>query len=67
MTMFHVLVTMSTAQAVLNIHLKNIQVSTSCILFFSVMSWISSSVMTNARITPAMGKITLSDSVRIMP
>ena len=38
MTMFHVLVTMSTAQAVLNIHLKNIQVSTSCILFFSVMS-----------------------------
>ena len=37
-TMFHVFVTMSTAQAVLNIHLKNIHVSTSCILFFSVMS-----------------------------
>ena len=37
-TMFHVFVTMSTAQAVLNIHLKNIHVSTSCRLFFSVMS-----------------------------
>ena len=42
MTIFQVLVTISTAQKVLNIHLKNIQVSTSCILFFSVTSWISS-------------------------
>ena len=42
MTMFQVFVTISTAQNVLNIHLKNIQVSTSCMLFFSVTSWISS-------------------------
>ena len=42
MTMFHVFVTMRTAQKVLKIHLKNIQVSTSCRLFFSVTSWISS-------------------------
>src|SRR5574344_1459967 len=37
-TIFHVLETMSTAQAVLKIHLKNIQVSTSLRLFRSVMS-----------------------------
>ena len=42
MTIFHVFVTMRTAQKVLKIHLKNIQVSTSCRLFFSVTSWISS-------------------------
>ena len=36
MTIFQVLDTISTAQAVLNIHLKNIQVSISCILFRSV-------------------------------
>ena len=34
----HVFVTIRTAQAVLNTHLKNIQVSTSCMLFLSVMS-----------------------------
>ena len=38
MTMFQVLVTMSTAAALLKAHLKNIQVSTSPRLFFSVMS-----------------------------
>ena len=42
MTMFQVLVTMSTAQKVLKIHLKKIQVSKSWRLFFSTMSWISS-------------------------
>ena len=38
MTMFQVFVTIRTAQAVLKIHLKNIQVSTSCILLRSTMS-----------------------------
>ena len=42
MTMFQVLVTISTAQKVLKIHLKKIQVSKSWRLFFSMMSWISS-------------------------
>ena len=66
MTMFHVFVTIRTAQAVLKIHLKNIHVSTSCILLRSTMSWISSSVITNASTTPAMGRMTLSDRARIM-
>ena len=67
MTIFHVLLTMSTAQAVLNTHLKMNQVSTSpCMLFLSVMIWISSIVITMARITPAMGRITLSERLRIM-
>lgn len=66
-TMFHVLVTIRTAQAVLKIHLKNIQVSTSpCILFLSETIWISSRVMTKARITPAIGMMTFSESERIM-
>ena len=42
MTIFQVLVTMSTAQKVLKIHLKKIQVSKSWRLFFSTMSWMSS-------------------------
>lgn len=42
MTMFQVFVTISTAQKVLKIHLKKIQVSKSWRLFFSMMSWISS-------------------------
>ena len=42
MTMFQVLVTISTAQKVLKIHLKKIQVSKSWRLFFSMMSWMSS-------------------------
>ena len=67
MTMFQVLVTMRTAAALLNAHLKNIQVSTSPRLFFSVMSWISSSVITKARIAPAMGTMTVSDRFCIMP
>lgn len=66
MTMFQVFVTMRTAAAVLNDHLKNIHVSMSCILFRSTMSWISSSVITNASTTPAMGRMTLSDKERIM-
>lgn len=60
-TIFHVFVTMRTAAADLNAHLKNIHVSTSFRLFLSVMSWISSSVMTKARMTPAIGTMTLSD------
>ena len=35
-------------------------------LFLSVMSWISSSVITKARIAPAMGTITVSDRFCIM-
>ena len=42
MTIFHVFVTIKTAAKVLNTHLKNIKVSMSCILFFSVTIWISS-------------------------
>jgi len=42
MTMFQVLVTMSTAQKVLKIHFQKSQVSKSWRLFFSTMSWISS-------------------------
>lgn len=66
MMMSHVLVTISTAQKVLKIHLKNIHVSKSCILFFSTTICKSSIVITTARITPAMGRITLSDRLRIM-
>ena len=42
MTIFQVLVTMSTAQKVLKIHFQKSQVSKSWRLFFSTMSWISS-------------------------
>lgn len=42
MTISHVLVTKKTATKVLNIHLKKIYVSTSCRLFFSITSWMSS-------------------------
>ena len=35
-------------------------------LFLSMMIWTSSSVMTKARITPAMGRITVSDRFSIM-
>ena len=66
MTMFHVLDTMSTAAAVLNTHLKNTHVSMSWRLLRSAISWISSSVITKARITPAMGRIRLSERERIM-
>ena len=58
MTISQVLVTIMTAQNVLNIHLKNTQVSKSCMLFFSITSCKSSIVITMARITPAMGRIT---------
>ena len=60
-TMFHVLDTIKTAQADLNIHLKNIQVSTSLRLLRSVSICISSSVITMVRITPAMGRMTVLD------
>ena len=66
MTMFHVLDTMSTAAAVLNTHLKNTHVSMSWRLLRSAISCISSSVITKARITPAMGRIRLSERERIM-
>ena len=66
MTMFHVLDTMSTAAAVLNTHLKNTHVSMSWRLLRSAISCISSSVITKARITPAMGSIRLSERERIM-
>lgn len=66
MTMFHVFVTIRIAQAVLNIHRKNTAVSMSLKLFLSMMIWTSSSVITKARITPAMGRITVSDRFSIM-
>ena len=66
MTMFHVLDTMRTAAAVLNTPLKNTHVSMSWRLLRSAISWISSSVITKARITPAMGRIRLSERERIM-
>ena len=66
MTMFHVLDTMRTAAAVLNTHLKNTHVSMSWRLLRSAISCISSSVITKARITPAMGRIRLSERERIM-
>jgi hypothetical protein len=66
MTIFQVLVTMRIAAALLNTHLKNIQVSTSCRLFFSTMSWISSRVITKARIAPAMGMMMVSERFWIM-
>ena len=49
------LVTSKIAAADLNTHLKIIQVSSSCRLLRSVIIWISSSVITMARITPAIG------------
>ena len=66
MTMFHVFDTMSTAAAVLSAHFRSTQKSMSCMLFFSVMIRMSSSVITNARITPAMGSITLIERLRII-
>ena len=65
-TMFQVFVTISTAQKVLNTHLKNIQVSISWRLFRSVTIWISSTHMTKVRITPAMGTMTVSERFWIM-
>ncbi len=46
--------------------LKEHLVSTSCRLLRSVISWMSSMVMMMARITPAIGRITFSESERIM-
>ena len=66
MTMFQVLVTIRMAQAVLKIHLKKTAVSISWKLFLSVMIWINSSVITNAKITPAMGTMTVSERLWIM-
>ena len=66
MTMVQVLVMIRIAQAVLKIHLKKTADSISWKLFLSVMIWMSSSVITKARITPAMGSITVSESDRIM-
>ena len=66
MTISQVWVTMTTAQADLNTHLKNIQVSTSFRLLRSVTSWISSRVITIARIAPAIGRITVLERFWIM-
>ena len=63
MTIVQVLVTIKIAQADLNIHLKNTAVSISWKLLRSVMIWISSKVMTIAKITPAIGNMTVSDKV----
>ena len=60
-TISHVLVTMRMAQADLKIHLKNTALSMSWKLFLSTMSWISSKVITKARMTPAMGTMTVSE------
>ena len=57
---------MIAAAADLNAHLKNIKVSMSCILFFSIIMEISSYVKTAAITSPAMGTTTFLDSVRIM-
>ena len=61
MTMFHVLLTMRMANADLKIQRKNMELSKSCILFFSVIIWISSMHMTQARMAAAMGSTTVSD------
>ena len=66
MTMFQVLVTISTAAKVLKIHLKKMKVSKSCMLFRSIRSWISSRHMTKVRMIPAMGTTTFSDRLLIM-
>ena len=66
MTIVQVFVTMRIAHADLNIHLKKTAVSISWKLLRSVTICISSSVMTMARITPAMGRMTVSESVCIM-
>ena len=65
-TIFHVFVTMRMAAADLNTHLKIIQVSTSCRLFLSAIIWIRSTVITIARITPAIGTIMEFDRFSIM-
>ena len=65
-TMFQVLVTISTAAKVLMIHLKKMNVSKSCMLLRSIRSWMSSMHMTKVRIMPAMGTTTFSDRFRIM-
>ena len=65
--MFQVLVTMSTAAKVLKIHLKNRNVSKSCRLLRSISIWISSRHMTKVRMMPAIGTMTFSERLRIMP
>ena len=65
-TIFHVFVTMRMAAADLNTHLKIIQVSTSCRLFLSAIIWIRSTVITIARITPAIGTMMELDRFSIM-
>ena len=59
-------VTITIAQADLNIGVKYTAVSISWKLLRSVMFWISSKVMTIAKITPAIGNMTVSDKVCIM-
>ncbi len=54
-TIFHVLLTMRMAKADLKIQRKNMEVSKPCILFFSVIIWITSWHITRARIAAAMG------------
>ena len=49
---------MRMAKADLKIQRKNMEVSKSCILFFSVIIWISSWHITRARIAAAMGSTT---------
>ena len=63
-TIFHVLLTMRMAKADLKIQRKNIEVSKSCILFFSVIIWISSWHITRARMAAAMGNTTVSERLR---
>ena len=65
-TIFHVFVTRSMAVADLNTHLKIIQVSTSCRLFLSAIIWIRSTVITIARITPAIGTMMEFDRFSII-
>ena len=47
-------------------HLKIIQVSTSCRLFLSAIIWIRSTVITIARITPAIGTMMEFDRFSII-
>ena len=54
------------AAADLNTHLKIIQVSTSCRLFLSAIIWIRSTVITIARITPAIGTMMEFDRFSII-
>ncbi len=58
-TIFHVLERIITAAKVFISHFAKIQVSMSCMLFFSIMRLISSYVATKVRMIPAMGSTTV--------